>query len=823
MVRLILVLVVLVSWMDGSVVHAQSRKSVALRDAIQVIQGLKNRRLFDLAELYTEQQLTSESISMIEKSAIVMEEIQTKVAQAIVTTGGQRQASWKQANGVLIRFSRQYPEHPQLLLVQVQDALVYYSHGNLIRQEIAAEIAKPEWKTQALQQFRNATEAFNGIEKEIEKQIPVVRSRTPKPGDITSEQLTNLKNNIRYRLATINLAKAQLYDSADQLNRIDALNQVLEKLEQVITQSGSDVPLWWQAQIARATCFRLKKDISAFTRLVRSLPEEELSVDLQNDLLKERILAAIEFNQRNQFDFLLSEFSESSQPDPELQLAALALLMYDASKNKGDQKKQRQAQATLLVNLIETTQGPYWGRRAEVLLVGSVESSGNSVQPTASSDFEILVRQGESAFRKRNFEDAIKAFEKALGFVSNSNSGDQALQLAVRIAQCFETLKTHDQAAARLLETSQRFQEAKLADAVHLRGCWNLGKVPDASEEMIEALKTQALIWPNSPSTDQARLWLGSTYQNDKQWMDAIEAYNSISFVSKHCLAAVQQMETCAKQIIQQTRNEGGDVEALTRELTGLIQGRLESIPEEGWSEPQRWLLSSLLSIALPAKMIRSDGAVQWLEASSRGETPTDQWRIQSHILKLLATCIDPNDIDPIEVLKALPNDAHVMRRCFDLLRRSIDQKRFDALGNVRQMISDKALADESVDDREFWQIERLSAQVVSADAARAITELKEFAEKYPKSLKVQLAYSRALSVGSDDHEKILKQWRRLAANVPKESPAWFEAKYNIVAQMVENQNQQEAEKLVRYLSISTSSWEQSGWKVRFEKLLKAN
>ena len=67
----------------------------------------------------------------------------------------------------------------------------------------------------------------------------------------------------------------------------------------------------------------------------------------------------------------------------------------------------------------------------------------------------------------------------------------------------------------------------------------------------------------------------------------------------------------------------------------------------------------------------------------------------------------------------------------------------------------------------------------------------------------------------------MLKQWRRLAAKVPKESESWYEAKLNVVIQMIKNDQRAEAQKLVKYLEVSTPSWQQSEWKVRFENAVK--
>ncbi len=801
----------------------QDEASVALRDSIKVIQGLRDRRLFDLAEIYTQQQLSSASLDVVDKASIVMEQIQTSVAKAIVATGDDRKSAWNEAHAAASYFATEYPEHPQAMLVQVQDALVYFSNGNLIQQEIAAEIAPPGTSGAALAQFRQATSAFNSIEREIEKQLPDVRNRTPVAGELTAEELFNLKSNIRYRLATINLAKAQLYDASDRLNQLDALNQVLSRLDQVITQSNAEVPLWWKAQIARATCIRLKKDPVAFKRLISTLPRNEISADLQNDFLVQRILAAIDFQQNDQFAELLQAFAQAENPSAQLQLAGLQMIMFQAAQLPDAQKKRKQADATNLVNVIESTHGPYWGRRAEVLLVGSVSATGNVGEATASSDLEILVRQGESAFRKKNFSDAAKAFDKALRFAAGGSDGEMALQLAVRLAGCFESLNQHQQAAGHLLSVSNQFRQSPSADAVHLRGCWNLAQGGETHEsELVDALQAHASIWPDSTSTHQALLWLGSAYQKDKRWSQAIAAYNSIPFSSQHVVAAIGQMEPCATQLMNQAKQTGEDPANVARNLVSLFQDRLQQPKsKKNWNGVQRQLLASMIAIGWSARVIRADEALAWLESAQQGEAVSQMWRIESKIIRLIASCMKPGASDPNEVVKSLPNDATVMSQCYGRLHQTLDEQQFDQISDTRIIICDKALADENAPDKEFWQIEKLVAQVAGADASDSLSELKSFADKYPKSLKIQLAYSRELTKSSNSPQEVLKQWRRLAAKVPKESESWYEAKLNVVIQMIKNDQRAEAQKLVKYLEVSTPSWQQSEWKVRFENAVK--
>ncbi|MEM9411777.1 MAG: hypothetical protein AAGA30_11730, partial [Planctomycetota bacterium] len=394
----------------------------------QLIQGLSSRTLFDLVDAHVEQQLDDNDLDQLIKCEIVLAAIQSKTEQATISTGEDREKAWQAIRLLVRNFQRDFPNHPQKILVSVQDSLADAAHGRLIQQEVAAEIQGQDAKATALDLLRQATSKFTKLERAIEKQLPSAPVDS-KNGQLTRLQLTNLKNNVRYQLAVINLSKAELYESSERLNQMDALNQVLERLQSVLTQSNPDVPLWWNAQISRLHCLRLKKDWPSASKVLASLPETELSDELIQKLLTERVLLAVEHLAPNQWTELMKEYAEMNRPSPLLQLAILKMSMATATRADSEaEKKKWQAMATNLVGEVELIHGPYWGRRAEILLVGSVGATTDS--PASESDLQILIRQGDSAFRKQNYADARKAFSKALTFASQSSNGKQSLSLA---------------------------------------------------------------------------------------------------------------------------------------------------------------------------------------------------------------------------------------------------------------------------------------------------------------------------------------------------------------------------------------------------------
>ena len=214
--------------------QSESRET---QQTVKMIRGLRQRSLFDLADQFASLELESEQIPQLEKATVLNELIRTKVIQAASLTATQREEVWTRAHFLADDFLKKSPEHPRRLLVQIQDALTFFAQGNLIGQEIAAEIQPSEKRTEALQYFRNANKLFAAVDKEIENQLPLARSQSPTEETLTTEQLVNLRNNVRYQMARVSLSRAEMYATNDKLNRIDALQQVYSRLDRLIRKN----------------------------------------------------------------------------------------------------------------------------------------------------------------------------------------------------------------------------------------------------------------------------------------------------------------------------------------------------------------------------------------------------------------------------------------------------------------------------------------------------------------------------------------------------------------------------------------------------------
>ena len=228
-------------------------------DAI-LLDGLRGRRLFDLAVKHCQMRLADE-LPAKERASLVMELIKTQTTVAVFAAADQRQPHWDRVDQTVEKFVHSSPvgsgPPPRTFLVRVQQALAHVAQASLIRQELAAELAPETDRKRAIGELRVARKILEELQFKIKDAIPERRRRQLADGELTSKELLALTTNVRYQMAVCNLVRAELYqnDAEGRASRIDALGQVEEQLSEVGRGVTAGDPLWWNTSITRVNLF----------------------------------------------------------------------------------------------------------------------------------------------------------------------------------------------------------------------------------------------------------------------------------------------------------------------------------------------------------------------------------------------------------------------------------------------------------------------------------------------------------------------------------------------------------------------------------------
>lgn len=827
-------------------VAAQDNASGPRSDDTRLIEGLRARRLFDLAELHCRQVLSSPNLTPTEQASFTIELIKTQTARAILSNGPARESAWQSARQTAAMFLSEQKNHPRAFLVQVQAALSHLSRGQLLLQELSAEMVSESARDQALQQLRQARALLGEVQRGIVKAIPEQRGRTLGAHELSVEELVTLNNNVRFQLAIANVKRAMLYTEKDRLNRIDALNNVLERLKEVQGQTSQGQPLWWESQVLQIECFRLLGKIGEAQAALERIRNSVSHDSIPQTFFEQQLRLALDQGDQPAMLSALQATEKPTGRNPQLELARLEVMMHLAARASGDQEnKQWLTAASQLTRAIENQHGGYWGRRAELVLIGSAETKSATAKPEvvgpgagdipnppsrngrpSSAELDLLVRLADNAMRNGRFDDAVKAYDRAAQTARETGATAQAFSLAVQASRALEEQQQYQQAANRLIELANQDTSDVRSSSGHLRGCWNfsqgLGDDPEKQSEFIELLKQHLKQWPQAATANQARLWLAGQQQTRRDWRPAFENYASIDPTSPLFGDAMIRAVYCAQRILDtSTEEERGNFAA---QFTDHLQSILDS-SEPATSSYQQALLA-LAEIGTRYGTIDPVQLVEPLESLVASATDSQvQGRGRAWLLAASA-CDSAKATEAEELLIEIGQDKTLLAIAEQGLATLVRQQPVataDRLNQLRLKVTETALS-LSPEKREltFWLYRKSEALADTQQHEAALTVLLELEQKFPKDAGIQLRIARLLTREFTDREpaKPLAKWRRLAAQLKPHTPNWYEAKFQVASLLEKSGQKNEARKLLEYLKAVPPGWENSTLKGEFDRLL---
>ena len=805
---------------------------------VRFVEGLRQRRLYDLAVTCCRTKLANPEIDSQTQSTLTLEWIKTLAAQAAVTPGPSRASLWAAADQVATDFVNNHPQHPRRILVEVQRALSVLAHGRVIRQEIEAEIQPATMRNQSLERLRTANSLLGQVEREIEKKLPEQRGRNVADDELNSDQLMALRNNVRYQQAVCNLNRAQLFPVEDRLNRVDALNQVLTSLDEVLRESDVDQPIWWNAKLAQAATKRLLGNLADAQMILADLPVDETDESNRQEVLEQKIQVAIDIGDKNLGRPLLAEAQQLTARQPSLELAIVKLMTAQARLASDPTERNRWLELAEKQTIhVAEKHGAYWGRLADLALIGPTAnqpSNNHSAPATSEGEMGILVRRADQSARNGNFDDALRGYDRALQLARENDLPDQYFQIGIRAAKIEEQQQRHESAAGRFLKLADDYPQSRLAPATHLRGSWNLAQSinqhPDRSQaladQFLNRLKNHVSTWPNHDSTDQANMWLAAQLQTRRQWREASKAYLDVN-PGPFLETATRQAAICFEQHLLEQQRQGNPTESEARPFVATLQKKLAPFDAAGrWTAGPQQLAISIARIGLCFDSEDADPILDHLKQAAAGESEELRQRAATWMVVGIA-CSDRtrsgNDLETW--YPRVSADAEQARLCARSLERAVEVRAAnrDAINSLRLRLANNCLANpDFTSDEIFWTAARAGALSQLGRFSEAIDSLKKLATQQPDSAAAQLELARTLTkVKSEEAQsEALSRWRRIAARSKPKTERWFEAKYHVALLLERSGNAAEALKLLEYLKAVPPGWENSSWKSQFQALL---
>ncbi|HWB13801.1 MAG TPA: hypothetical protein VG826_31535 [Pirellulales bacterium] len=807
--------------------------------------GLRDRRLFTLAEERCRQRLAETGLSEATRVDLAVELSRTLTEHALHEGRTEREQLWRAAIEAVGSGGVEPFKGSRRLLLDVQQGLVRLARGELARQEAELAGSNDASLEAARGELRSAIGLLQTTLKEVTRELrQASQSRRTEAEDLNANELASLERNLQYQLARAFRNQGESYPpkSADRSN---SLRQAVEQLQPLATAESD--PVAWQARLGEIICLRLLEDFEGAAAKVAKLNDSDLPATMAPAVKAEQIRLLLD---QHRLDAALAaaEKVQASGVDITADLdyaileAYLAAWRAAATGKRPNDAAQWQNRAAELVAEIDARFGRYWSRRAEMLLAGSVTRAGST------QNLAVLVRAAESFYRSGQFEQSLEAYDRAARQAREEKQAS-AFDYAYTAAAIEQQRGRHADAAKRFRSAAlDNVANARAAEA-HLLAIYNLAlaaknvaekdsDVPAASGESsrgyLELLQEHLDRWPRSPTVGQARVWLGAFYERQEKWSEAIDAYKAVPVDDQQGLSAMDGVSRCYQRWLAALAAAGRP----TRDVAGkagayferIVTGNRGSLPER-WSETERLAATSAAAVWLEYSDGEFARAERFLSAAlADSSNAPEAWTSSAQALQIFAIAAQGRREEAAQLLSQLSADAPEQTLVLiEGLRRSAEKappKVKRELAELQLQASKRLqtrLADLSPEEQRRFQRAYVAALAVAERHDEAVAAAKRLADAYPRDGEIQEEYARLL-VDSDDPKSLeaaALKWRDIGQKTRQGSDRWLRSMYYQALAAQRLGKPEHAARLVKFTESLVPELGGAEMKARFHELLK--
>jgi hypothetical protein len=796
----------------------------------RVAQGLRERRLYTLADRYCRERLGVSPLSDAEQAQLTIEWIRCCAEQAMNLPAERRARSWQRARQIAADFAGRNPDNPQRVLVQLQDCLTLLAQGEQLRME--AEIspsAEP-----GLEPARDAIrQGERGLEKLLEELTKAGTSRAPAAADaLSAQQIKSLAVNVRYQYAVAFRSMANCYPpgSAD---RIAALQKSLEQLQELLRRRDDDPRTTAEVRLDQIACLRLLGDNVRAKELLAALPADSVPAELQARRMAEKTRLAIQTEgpERALSGLAAEPLPPGAPHSAELDFARLEAVTASwqtAVRAKDDSLSAKwREQALAAVRKMEHRYGGYWGRRAELLLL---EQGRGQIAGSA----DMLERTANEFYIQNRFNEAITAYDEAADAARKAGNAAKAFESSYRAALVQQNQRQFQDAARRFRQLALADASYAQADNAHLLAIINQAQAvaadPNAEEAYSQLLDEHLRLWPAASSTANVWLWKGKWHESHRRWKAATQAYRQIPSASSLFGDALGAAARCWSNWLDELRQDrrSKEAELVASEAADFLENLVASPDHAEQLATTCRLQAARLRIEFTSPDYRSLETM--LAAAGESKSATPEQKAEAQALLAVALAGQPGreaEAGRIAASMAkLPETQLwlVLQQAMGLAEAAGETSRRSSLAAFALQVLDRIDPEATMSESRRMQARqwRALANEMRGNRPEAIRMLKELALQFPDDLSAQETLGSVLLRDSSETSarEALDQWRRIAARTHPGGEPWFRAKYNVALAQLRSGDKAAAARLIRYMQ-ATENLNGSGWQARFEALLR--
>ena len=788
---------------------------------LTVLQGLRQRRLFSLAEVYAKKLIFAS-----DKASPVYITYQTELSKSLTAAAfdsdAEREIKLRAAIDQASRFALENAKHPNVILVEVQRAVTELGFGELLQKEIEAGADIASREKLAFGYFRQCDNTLEACSTKIESMIPT-RERRRDDGMLDQTALISLQNNVRYLKIKSKFGRGLLYQKNDGKNRIPILSSTKRDLEQLVPGLERLADTWWLARMDLLKCNRLIGDFKTAKAIFQQIPISEAPPEIRLQFKAERLRLAVDEKDLVYGAKLVSTGRQiENRIHPDFDFAVLEFVIASFKESSGRERMAVQKTMEGIVRSIESNHGVYWGRRANLRLV-------NATSGKMSNNYSVMIRIAREYYRKKKFVDAIREFEKAGDVAEKGLDRKLALELKFQALMIHKELGEHANVLRKAPELANRYRDQKRSAIVHFVSIYSAAELLRTKQltrdKYIAVVQDHLSKWPNDSTAAKASLFLAEVYFSERKWFKAIDTYTRSFLMIDQFLKSigtgeipkeyVKQLDKISSRLITCFEN----VSSLSpRQLKSFNETFLEKRLFDSQLSQRTFFSSTLASYALEI----SDS---FLANASKRIVPRSSTRSNTDgvfSIRLHAGLGNKSPFKDSDITFAMSNlDQDSMTMLMSGLSRDFDRadasKRKQIATIVNQLPSNEAAR-----TRFGSLIASCLIEAGKENDAKSLLEKLIAAQPKSKRLQVSLAKLRSQSDDPAEKRKAIVIWRRIVASSKPGSEEWLEAKLNIATVLSQSGQEERALAMLNYMKEVPPHWTGSNFEADFNRLLKS-
>ncbi|MBI1309909.1 hypothetical protein GC176_01275 [bacterium] len=519
--------------------------------------GLRDRRLFSLAETVCLTQLERNELTLKERTAIVIELSRTFVAHAAVAPTFDDQAELLQrARGAIDELLASSARHPQRVVLEAQSAFVAASEVELLRWQHELSPLSVETRDKALGLSEGLLTTFDlliaRMADELRNRLRILEAERLSPF-----RMRGLKRVAEYRLGMLLLDRARLFDPVSP-DRAEALLAAKERFRELAGGEPNEF-VTLQSQLGLVTATRLSGDLTAALRMAEALLADNPPPAIRDEVVAEQAATLLKLGRlTDAADVLRAERRHPQEASGRLLYLNVRLLLElsDLAAKKQDEvlAGELHDEAVAFAARAQTDTPGYWAQRSRRLLHAEKATSeyGSEAAP--------VIERGRSLFAAGQVAAAIDSYRVGWQLLRENGRTEQAAEIGYMFGSLLLNEEQFAEAATTLEEVTDlatgtpRAAEADFLRLYALARLYQQQPSRTRREAYMAALEHHREAYAETPGFGEATWMLARLQELRLQTTQALRLYTEIPADHPRHDEAVVAIARCGETILDRLR-----------------------------------------------------------------------------------------------------------------------------------------------------------------------------------------------------------------------------------------------------------------------------